>query len=143
MNIRDKIKEIAKVDVLNSLVCEITAVDKDARTVDVKPVIDEVPIEGVRYTVTEDDAKGVIFNPKKGSYCIVSWLDEDTAFVSLLTELETFNISNDQTDLKTIFLDLLAALKALTVTTGVGPSGIPINVQQFIQVEQKINQLFE
>lgn len=54
-----------------------------------------------------------------------------------------YQIDGDTTSLKTILLDLVKALKALTVTTPVGPSGTPINVAQFVKVENQINQLFK
>ncbi|MFI3322084.1 MAG: hypothetical protein R3Y50_06120 [Rikenellaceae bacterium] len=45
--------------------------------------------------------------------------------------------------LKKTLEDLLTAIKALTVTTGTGPSGTPINVADFIKIEQDLQQYME
>jgi phage baseplate assembly protein gpV len=53
------------------------------------------------------------------------------------------SLKNDSTGLKTILKDLFTAIKTLTVSTGVGPSGTPLppTIQKITQLEQKTNQL--
>ena len=53
------------------------------------------------------------------------------------------SLKNDSTGLKTILKDLFTAIKTLTVSTGVGPSGTPLppTIQKITQLEQKTDQL--
>ena len=53
------------------------------------------------------------------------------------------SLKNDSTGLKTILKDLFTAIKTLTVSTGVGPSGTPLppTIQKLTQLEQKTDQL--
>ena len=54
------------------------------------------------------------------------------------------SLKNDSTGFKTILKDILTAIKTLTVSTGVGPSGTPLppTIQKITQLEQKTDQLF-
>ncbi|MFT5890158.1 MAG: hypothetical protein ACI9Y7_000247 [Dokdonia sp.] len=56
---------------------------------------------------------------------------------------DKFTLKNDVTDLRAELDALLSAIQALTVTTPVGPSGPPINIADFIQVQNNINQLLK
>ena len=42
-----------------------------------------------------------------------------------------------------VLAELMLALKGLSVPTGVGPSGTPINTPAFEAVEQKLKQMLE
>lgn len=55
------------------------------------------------------------------------------------------SLKNDSTGLKTILKDLFTAIKSLTVSTGVGPSGTPLppTIQKVTALEQKVEQLLE
>jgi len=75
-------------------------------------------------------------------------IDKET--VSILSDKTTFKITQSgftvtQSDfgLKKTLNDLLTALKQLTVPTGVGPSGIPINVASFQQIQQDLENYLE
>ena len=54
------------------------------------------------------------------------------------------SLKNDSTGFKTILKDILTAIKTLTVSTGVGPSGTPLppTIQKITELEQKTDQLF-
>lgn len=71
-----------------------------------------------------------------------SWKAEQDK-ISLELTGNKASLKNDSTGLKTILNDLLAAIKTLTVSTGVGPSGtpLPLTIQKITQVEQKVNNL--
>lgn len=56
---------------------------------------------------------------------------------------DKFTLKNDVTDLRAELDALLVAIQALTVTTPVGPSGPPINIADFIQIQNNINQLLK
>jgi hypothetical protein len=63
--------------------------------------------------------------------------DNKTTF--LQNDLFTIKTSNES--LKKILEDLITAIGTLTVTTGVGPSGIPINKPQFDAIKTRLNNL--
>lgn len=54
-----------------------------------------------------------------------------------------FTIKNNASGLKKTLEDLIAAIKTLTVPTGVGPSGTPINAAAFTRVEQDLKNYME
>ena len=112
MNIRDAIKKAVETGAeIYSVVGTIKSVDKSKRTCVVEPVDGSPEIFGVRYTATESDAVGFIANPANGAFVVVTFLDDNNAFVSLVTEIETFVINNDSGDLKQIMLDLIAMIE--------------------------------
>ena len=45
--------------------------------------------------------------------------------------------------LKKTLEELIDAITKLTVTTGVGPSGVPVNVADFIKIKQGLNDFLE
>lgn len=59
-----------------------------------------------------------------------------------LTE-EGFTLSRDGAGLKKTLDSLLDALSKLTVTTGVGPSGVPINAADFAKIKQELTKYLE
>lgn len=52
-------------------------------------------------------------------------------------------LSKGSSGLKKTLDKLLTAIQSLTVTTGVGPSGPPINIQDFIKVQQELKNYLE
>jgi hypothetical protein len=54
---------------------------------------------------------------------------------------DLFTIKTQNESLKKILSDLIDAIGALTVTTGVGPSGIPINKAQFDAIKNRLANL--
>ena len=71
-----------------------------------------------------------------------SWkVEQDKVSIELTGNKASFK--NDSTGLKTILKDLFTAIKTLTVSTGVGPSGTPLppTIQKVTQLEQKTDQL--
>lgn len=52
-------------------------------------------------------------------------------------------LTKGSSGLKKTLEDLLKAIQKLTVTTGVGPSGPPINVADFIKVQQELSNYLE
>jgi hypothetical protein len=101
--------------------------------------------------------KGFIVTPKIQSFVTVSRIgNSDDLFVSMFSEIETIEFSdtkgfkcvlengvisvkNNGYSLRKAFDDILSAISKLTVTTGVGPSGTPINIAEFQAVQQKLN----
>ncbi len=144
MNIRDAIKKAAETSAeIYSVIGTVDSVDDAKRTCVVEPVDGSPKIFGVRYTATESDAGGFIANPANGAFVVVTFLDDNNAFVSLVTEFDTIVINNESGDLKEILLDLIAMIEKLTVPTPSGASSTPINVTELTPIKQAINGLFE
>lgn len=90
MNIREAIIKIVD-DGQNfeiySKICVVNSVDKTLNTCDVSPLDGDAEIFDVKLIATESQ-KGFIKYPVKGSNVIITFIDKDTAFLSLCTEVE-------------------------------------------------------
>ena len=126
----------------------------------------------VRLNAVQDELESSLtIVPKVGSYVLCGIIEgkEEEAFVISTSEIEKiiiqfkegdetfefseagfsvilkngkFDIKNNQEDLKGIISDLIDTINQLTVTTGTGPSGTPINAPAFIQIQQRLGNLF-
>lgn len=86
-NIKDIIKQLANNDGSSSLLVGIvTAVDKDARTVDVEPINEDAPVLGVNLQANQEAKVGVVQFPRVGSFVAVAMLTGYAAGVVVLTE---------------------------------------------------------
>jgi hypothetical protein len=112
----------------------------------------------VRKIATEKQV-GIIITPPLESYVIVSRIaGSNDLFVSMLSEIEKLeykdtqgfeviikdgkmSVKNSSYGIKQAFDELIDVIGRLTVTTGVGPSGIPINKAEFEAIKQKLNNL--
>ena len=96
MNIREAIIKIVD-DGQNfeiySKVCKVISVDKDLNTCDVEPLDGDAELLDVRLTATEENQTGFIVYPEIDSSVIVTFIDKDTAFVSMCTETEEILIN--------------------------------------------------
>ena len=91
MNIREaiiKIVEDGQNFEIYSKVCKVISVDKDLNTCDVEPLDGDAGLLDVKLTATEENQTGLIVYPEIDSSVIVTFLDKDTAFVSMCTEVE-------------------------------------------------------
>lgn len=123
-------------------------VDVDARTCTVLPLElkEEDPdlvIYDVMFQAGGSATSGVTLIPKEGSLVMISFMDDDSAFLSLMSEAEKVSIKSDTEDLKAILTDMLSAIEQLTVTTTTGPSSPPINLTAFSLIKTRLNNLFE
>ncbi|MBN2669990.1 MAG: hypothetical protein JXR60_12285 [Bacteroidales bacterium] len=126
----------------------------------------------VRLNAVQDELESSLtIVPKIGSYVLCGIIEgkEEEAFVISTSEIEKiiiqfkggdekfefsqaglsvvlksgkFDIKNEQEDLKGIISDLIDTINQLTVTTGTGPSGTPINAPAFVQIKQRLANLF-
>jgi len=144
MNIRDAIKKATDTGAeIYSVIGTIQSVDKSKRTCVVEPVDGSPEIFGVRYTATESDTVGFIANPANGAFVVVTFLDDNNAFVSLVTEIDTIVMKNETADLKQILLDLIGMIKVATFPTPSGASSTAINAASLTPIEKAVNELFE
>ena len=78
----------------NSHVCIVTAVN--GATCDVKRILDDKEIKGVRLNATIKAADGLVIVPQKDTTVLVTNIDGDKYFVSQFSEVEkiTLNVSD-------------------------------------------------
>lgn len=131
-----------------SMIGKVTEVDVNERTCTVLPLQyekedDELVIYDVMFQAGGSSNSGLTLVPKIDSLVMVSFIEEDTAYISLMSDVDKISIKSEQEDLKAILTDMLTAIEQLTVPTGVGPSGVPINLASFTQIKQRLNNLFE
>lgn len=95
--------------------------------------------------ITDGENTGLIIFPKVGSYVILGSIDnsENSYYIAICSEIDTFKLENDTESLATILSDLLTAIKAITVPTNVGPSGIPINIADFTAIGTRLDSILE
>ena len=96
MNIREaiiKIVEDGQNFEIYSKVCKVISIDKDLNTCDVEPLDGDAELLDVRLTATEENQTGFLVYPEIDSSVIVTFIDKDTAFVSMCTEVEEILIN--------------------------------------------------
>jgi hypothetical protein len=106
---------------------------------------EELVFEDVRLRAIDDaQDKGFVLFPKVGSTVLIGQIKNTSAYyVAMYSEIDKVKWATDAENLKDLLADLLTAIKAITVTTGVGPSGTPINVASFVAIENRLNNFFE
>jgi hypothetical protein len=87
---------------------------------------------------------GFVLWPKAGSFVVVSLVDNDPnhCYVAMVSEVEQFTLSTATDSAGKLFADFFTAIGQLTVTTGTGPSGPPINLSAFQALAQRAGALF-
>lgn len=148
--------KIGKVTRVGDTTCEVTLVE-DENSV----------FEHVRLKAHLQGDRGIVIKPKVGSFVVIDLISKTDAFVAIYDEVDSvsiklfdhqllldsngltvdvskgkFTIKNTEEDLKTWLNDLVSEILKITVTTGTGPSGTPINVPQFQQIAQRLPKLF-
>ena len=102
-----------------SKICTVKplSVDKELNVCDVIPVDGDAELLDVKLTATESDElssgalnKGFISYPVEGSIVIVTFIDKDTAFVSMCTEVEEVvfrgGVNGGLINIETLILEL-------------------------------------
>ncbi|MEI6899244.1 MAG: hypothetical protein WCL00_05160 [Bacteroidota bacterium] len=153
-----------------TIVATVTDQHPDDDFIDVEDLAG-TPYTEVRKRAAIDGKKGILVTPVKGSTVIISKLagnDSSSFVIVLFSEIESvkitledhaillykdglslnvssgkFEIKNDQENLKGLLSDLISEIEKITVTTGTGPSGTPINIGQFQQLAQRVTKLLK
>lgn len=143
-SVRDLIKNIANGDSeIYSVIGKVTKTDPDKRVCVVNPIDESPEIFGVRYSPTDGDSLGLIVNPAVGSLVVVTFLSDNDAFVSLMTEFETIVVKNESADLKQILLDIIQWTRVARFPTPAGKSHTAENIDDLDPIEDAVNNLFE
>lgn len=137
----------------------VKSVDEAKRTCDVQ--VGGIVRQGVLlYAIENADLKGFVLIPKKGSGVIVSRIGAGSRlYVEMTSEIDRVICTTGDTEftitekgfklvrgdfgLLQTLSDLCDAIAQLTVTTGVGPSGVPINIAAFQKIQKELKQYME
>jgi hypothetical protein len=143
--LRDTLKKTLSKD-SSAVMGEVVSVDMEKVLCEVKILENEDLIfSEVRLRAIDDEQdKGFVLFPKVGSQVLMAKIkDTDAYYIAMMSEIKKVSFQSNEEDLKAILADLLTAIKTLTVPTGVGPSGTPINVLDFQNIELRINKFFK
>lgn len=147
-DIAAKIQQLAgtnNTDKLQLLLCTVNTVNEAARTCNVTPINGN--FQSFDCSLMSDIDDGVLFIPAENSTVKVLFSDKTSPLVIQFSGIEKtiltagdiqvilkdgkLSITNSKKDLFTIMQNILSHIIALTVSTGTGPSSIPINVADF------------
>jgi hypothetical protein len=156
--IKEKIRKIAGECPVAVFPAEVVSVSGSVCSVK----LDELPISDVRLrSVINNNNEQILITPKAGSYVLVVDLSggnyrdlavigfsevekleyKDTQGFEVIIKDGKMSVKNSSYGIKQAIDELIDAIGKLTVTTGVGPSGIPINKAEFEAIKQKLNNL--
>lgn len=147
MTISEAIRKISKQEVFESIIGKVVSIDNASMTCEVDPIDDQPNLVDVRFSAMENPTSGIIPVPVMGSAVIVSQTATGQQYISLFSEIDTFQITSNQftfndgangglinisdlvtkmNNLENKINDVITALKTHThagVQTGVGVSG--------------------
>ena len=93
-NLRTLIRSLAK-DTTGAavMVCQVTAVDSDRRTVDVQPLDEGAPMLGVGLQANQESTNGLVAIPREGSYVVVAkFSGYEAGVVVLMDDIESVEV---------------------------------------------------
>lgn len=129
--------------------CKVISVDEGELTCDVEPLDGDAEVLGVRLGSSVDS--GFYCVPEEDSIVLVSFISKEAAFVSafgkvekvVFTASDKLVIKSEKESLKDLLEETLDAIQQITVPTGTGPSGTPVNATVFSQLSQRVSNLLE
>lgn len=166
MDAAQTLREISQSKQLISKICTVESVGEfDCEVI---PVDSEATLPMVRMKAHLQGNGGIIIKPKVGSFVIVSFTRPADAFIAMCDEIDSiqaklfdhtilinkdgmlvdmssglYEIKNNQESLKKLLSDLIKEITMITVTTGTGPSGVPINIAQLKQIGERVLKLLK
>lgn len=163
MTLTEALEKLTKTnDELYSLIGEVDSVDKNKRTCDVLPLQDkEAVLYDVRLQADLEGTKGMLCFPTVGSVVVVTFLNKDSAYVAMFSEVDSVElvvgqqkmdfdkdgllVESAQGSLLSAWKDLLGLLKEFKLSTN---SGLTIAVTPDVllkieTLETKINSLLK
>jgi hypothetical protein len=142
--IREGFQRMAQDSATQIRVARVTSLDKDKVVCDAAFVDTEVDVFNIRLRATDDSTDdGLVVYPKVGSFILVAQIANNGDWIMLMgSEYDSVTIKRNGKDLGEVLVDLLGAIKLMTVTTPAGESKPPTNLQTFLQVEQDLKTIF-
>lgn len=142
-SIRDTILELVNEGVqVYSMVGTVKSVDAEGNFADITPLDGSADLLDVR--IVADSSATYKATPLVGSVVICTFLDNDNAFISQISEVDKYQIANTSESLKDLIEDLISAVQRITVTTPSGPSTLPlINDTEFTAIKNRVSILFD
>lgn len=90
------------------------------------------------------DQGGMIVYPAVGSPVIVGRIgNSNQLYVIKYGAADYFTLKTQNESLKQILSDMIDAINQITVPTGTGPSGVPINATAFTAIKERLNKLLK
>ena len=152
-------------------VFQATVIEVGSATCKIKVTDNDLELEDVLFTATEENEQGFLLIPENNTNVLVGLIgdDENSLYLVAIDEInqvkikigdQTFvidsnglnldmtsgklTLKNGASDLKDLLLDIVSMVKQITVSTGVGPSGTPLppTIAQASVLETSINGLF-
>jgi len=119
--IGDAIQRLSKTnDEMYSLVGKVLSVDEDKRTCDVEPINGDAVINNVRLQADLEGKSGLVLFPKEGSHVVVTFLNKQTGYVALCSEVDKISFSKNNNDLLEMMKELIGIMKEFQLSTNVG-----------------------
>ena len=145
-------------DELYAKVCEVTAIDIDGKTCNVKPVDDTGELFEIPWSA-DVQGDGLLLQPKAGSMVLVVFLDKHNAQICNVSELDKmylkigtvewkvdatgFMLKKQNENLKLLMHDLLVAIKLMKFTTNSGPTITLLNAATFTTLQTRFDNLLK
>jgi hypothetical protein len=132
---------------LYSQPCTVVSVDAASKTCIVTPTNGDANRKA-RLTAYNGN---LILYPVVGSFVIITYINRIDCYVAMFSEVDNFEyvidgkftFENGDESLKGLINDLITAIKAITVTTPAGPSGLPVNIADFTAINTRFNTLLD
>lgn len=159
-NTAEKIQKLAGTlgnDKMQLLICAVDSVDEGARTCKVTPINSNY--QAFDCTLMSDTDDGVLFIPSIGSTVKVLLSNQTSPTVIQFSGIEKtvltagdiqiilkdgkLSVTNGSKDLFKILQNILNHIMKLTVSTGTGPSSVPVNVADFSTDLTDLTQLMQ
>ena len=143
--LREEIQRMIRGEIpTQALLGTVLTVDRAKGVCDVQPAEAGAPVLLDVSLRAVEGAGGLTLWPKEKSFVLVGLVDNDPnhCYVAMVSEVEQFTLSTADDSMGLFVADLFTALGQLTVTTGTGPSGPPINLPAFQALAQRATQLF-
>jgi hypothetical protein len=140
-SIRDTILELVSEDLqIYSVVGKVVSINNGFA--EIEPLDGSANLLDVR--VVADSASSPVAIPLVNSIVICTFLDNDNAFISQISEVDKYRIANTSESLKSLLEDLIGAIQRIVVTTPAGPSTLPlVNDAEFTTIANRIPKLFD
>ncbi|NPV35072.1 MAG: hypothetical protein HPY80_00225 [Bacteroidales bacterium] len=160
MTLQEAIRILSQNDKSTIQVAKVVKVTGNICTVDFedgRPLLDQVRLKAV----IDDDENAFLIIPKEGSYVLINPLAGNNAnqiisAYSVVERLELkiettlfkidkegFLLSRQNDSLQNVLSDLIDAINSITVPTGTGPSGTPINSPSFNNIKLRLQKILK